>query len=236
MGDEADLLVKVSEHFPAKINSTSSIHAVKLIKEKLTEAQLSLFRTTCFGKLLEMNDLKFFGQLVHQVLLRQVQSTNKSEMWFVVGGKRFRFSIQEFCLVTGLECGNDPPVVRKEEGDSSGRFRSSMLNGEVRLNNKTLEALFRAASSDNDEDMVKLALLYFVETVLFGKDQKVHIAAQHVDLLEDLDAFNKYPWGRKCYETTLNSLHRDLKKMSVDYHTTSRDMGSGKKRKRQANK
>ena len=38
MGDEADLLVKVSERFPAKINSTSSIHAVKLIKEKLTEA------------------------------------------------------------------------------------------------------------------------------------------------------------------------------------------------------
>ena len=43
MGDEADLLVKVSEHFPAKINNTSSIHAVKLIKKKLTEAQLSLF-------------------------------------------------------------------------------------------------------------------------------------------------------------------------------------------------
>ena len=236
MGEEAGLLLNVAEHFPAKINSTSSMAAVKLIKEKLTEAQLSLFRSTCFGKLLEMNDIKFSGQLVHHLLLRQVRSTNKSEMWFAVGGKTFRFSIQEFCLVTGLECCNYPPAVSKEKGDSSGSFRSSMLNGEVRLNNKTLEAMFKAASSDNDEDMVKLALLYFLETVLFGKDQKVHIGAQHVELLEDLETFNKYPWGRKCYDTTLNSLQRDLRKMSEDYHTTSREIVSEKKRKSQANK
>ncbi|TXG68359.1 hypothetical protein EZV62_003294 [Acer yangbiense] len=164
------------------------------------------------------------------------KSPVKSEMWFAVGGKRLRFSIQEFCLITGLECGPEPPVLSKEKGDGSGSFRSSMLNGEVRFNNKTLEAMFRAASSDNDEDMVKLALLYFLETVLFGKDQKVHIGAHHVELLEDLETFNKYPWGQKCYETTLNSLQRDLRRMSQEYHTTSREIVSGKKRKRQASK
>ncbi|KAK0597658.1 hypothetical protein LWI29_027297 [Acer saccharum] len=235
MGEEVNLILNVAKHFPAKIHSTSSTAAIKLIKEKLTEVQLSLFRTTCFGKLLDMNDLKFYGQLVHHLLLRQIQSPNKSEMWFSLGGKTFRFSIQEFCLITGLECGPDLPVVSKENGDGSGSFRSSMLNGEVRLNNRTLEAMFKAASSDNDEDMVKLALLYFLETVLFGKDQKVHIGAQHVELLEDLETFNKYPWGRKCYETTLNSLQKDFKKMSQDYHTTSRKIVSGKKRKCLAN-
>ncbi|KAI9185171.1 hypothetical protein LWI28_004985 [Acer negundo] len=228
-----ELLVKGAEHFPGKINSTSSTAAVKCIKEKLTEAQLSLFHTTCFGKLLDMNDLKFSGQLVHHLLLRQIPSPDKSEMWFAIGGKRLRFSIQEFCLITGLECGPEPPVLSKEKGDGSGSFRSSMLNGEVRFNNKTLEAMFKAAFSDNDEDMVKLALLYFLETVLFGKDQKVYIGAQHVELLEDLETFNKYPWGRKCYETTLNCLQRDLRKLSEKYHTSLRETVSGKKRKRQ---
>ncbi|KAK2653500.1 hypothetical protein Ddye_013356 [Dipteronia dyeriana] len=115
-------------------------------------------------------------------------------MWLAIGGKTFRFSIEEFCLITGLECGHDPPLVVKEKKDGSGSFWSSMLNGEVRFNNKTLETIFKAASSDSDEDMVKLALLYFLETVLFGKDQKVFIGAHHVELLEDLDTFNKYPW------------------------------------------
>ncbi|TXG57812.1 hypothetical protein EZV62_015641 [Acer yangbiense] len=134
-------------------------------------------------------------------------------MWFAVGGKTLRFSIQEFCFITGLECGPKPSVLSKEKRDSSGSFRSSMLNGEV-----------------------KLALLHFLETVLFGMDQKVHIGAHHVELLEDLETFNKYPWGRKCYETTLNSLQRDLRRMSHEYHTTSREIVLGKKRKRQANK
>ncbi|KAK3204244.1 hypothetical protein Dsin_018290 [Dipteronia sinensis] len=102
-------------------------------------------------------------------------------MWFAVGGKKFCFSIQEFCLITGL-CGPDPPELVKEKRDGSGIFRSSMLNGEVRYNNKTLEAIFKAASSDSDEDMVKLTLLYFLETVLFGKDQKVHNGAEIISM------------------------------------------------------
>ncbi|KAI9161990.1 hypothetical protein LWI28_022664 [Acer negundo] len=171
MREEVELLVKVTEHFPAKINSTLSMAVVKCIKEKLTEAQLSLFRTICFRKLLDMNDLKFSKQLVHHLLLRQIQSPDKSKMWFAIGGKRLWFSIQEFCLITSLECGPNPPELSKEKRDgSSSSFRSSMLNGEVRFINKTLKAMFKAASSDNDEDMVKPASLYFLETVLFGKD------------------------------------------------------------------
>ncbi|KAK2652259.1 hypothetical protein Ddye_012115 [Dipteronia dyeriana] len=236
MGEEVDWLIKVPEHFPMKINSTSSTVAIKCIKEKLTEAQLALCRTTCFGILLQMHELKFSGQLVHHLLLRQILSHNKSEMWFAVGGKTFRFSIEEFCLITGLECGHDPPLEVKEKRDGYGSFRSSMLNGEVWFNNKTLEPIFKSTSSDSDEDMVKLALLYFLETVLFGKDQKVFIGAHHVELLEYLDTFNKYPWGRKCYETTLNSLQRDLRKMAEDYHITSKKTVSGKKRKHQVKK
>ncbi|KAK3225511.1 hypothetical protein Dsin_005373 [Dipteronia sinensis] len=57
MGEEIDLLVKVSEHFPTKINSTSSTVAIKQITEKLTEVQLALFRTTCFRKLLVFKSL-----------------------------------------------------------------------------------------------------------------------------------------------------------------------------------
>ncbi|KAK2661768.1 hypothetical protein Ddye_000342 [Dipteronia dyeriana] len=133
---------------------------------------------------------------------------------------------KRICLITDLERGPDPPLVVKEKRDSSGSFRSSMLNGEVRFNNKTLEAIFKAASSNSDEDMVKLALLYFLEIVLFGKDQN----------LEDLDTFNKYMWSRKCYEITLNSLQRDLRKMAQDYHITSKKTVSGKKMKRHVNK
>ncbi|KAK3230322.1 hypothetical protein Dsin_002203, partial [Dipteronia sinensis] len=57
MREEIDLLVKVSEHFLTKINNISSTVAIKQIKEKLTEVQLALFRTTCFRKLLVFKSL-----------------------------------------------------------------------------------------------------------------------------------------------------------------------------------
>ncbi|KAK3229045.1 hypothetical protein Dsin_000926 [Dipteronia sinensis] len=96
-------------------------------------------------------------------------------MWFTVGGKTFCFSIQEFCLIACLECGPDPPVLGKEKKDGSGSFRSSMLNDEVRCNNKTLETIFKAASSDSDEDMMKLALLYILEKMDLRKmSQECH--------------------------------------------------------------
>ena len=46
-----------------------------------------------------------------------------------------------------------------------------------------------------DEDMVKLALLYFLEHVLLGKEGKILIDMQWVGLVDCLEVFNKYPWG-----------------------------------------
>ena len=43
--------------------------------------------------------------------------------------------------------------------------------------------------------MIKLALLYFLEHVLFGKEGKNLIDMEWVALVDNLEAFNKYPWG-----------------------------------------
>ncbi|KAK3228852.1 hypothetical protein Dsin_000733 [Dipteronia sinensis] len=73
MGEDVDFLAKVAEHFPAKINSTSSIVAIKQIKEKLTEAQLAIFRTTCFGKLLVLRGCMVFLRHSPQIPLKTIQ-------------------------------------------------------------------------------------------------------------------------------------------------------------------
>ena len=57
-----------------------------------------------------------------------------------------------------------------------------------------------------DEDMVKLALLYFLEHVLLGKEGKILIDMQWVGLVDCFEVFNKYPWSKICYEITLFGL------------------------------
>ena len=68
-----------------------------------------------------------------------------------------------------------------------------MFNGSNKVSNKSLDTTFRSPSSDNNEDIVKLALLYFLETVLLGNDPKNQIRREHIRLLDDMNAFNKYP-------------------------------------------
>ena len=57
----------------------------------------------------------------------------------------------------------------------------------------------------NDEDVVKLALLYLLE-----KEDKNLIDMQWVALVDNWKAFNKYPWAKICYKWTLFGLERDL--------------------------
>ena len=59
--------------------------------------------------------------------------------------------------------------------------------GEIKKNKKESE----------DEEVIKLAFLYFLEHVLFGKGGKNLIDMEWVALVDNLEAFNKYPLGRR---------------------------------------
>lgn len=45
----------------------------------------------------------FQGNLIHNILLRDVITSNVlGELWFLIGGHHYRFSAEEFCLISGL--------------------------------------------------------------------------------------------------------------------------------------
>ena len=99
-----------------------------------------------------------------------------------------------------------------QHNQTSLRIRDVCFNGENKVCNDHLEKKFlsfgklkKQKNLDNpkDEDMVKLALLYFLKHVLLGKEGKNLIYMQWVGLFDCLEVFNKYPWGRICYEITL---------------------------------
>ncbi|TXG53667.1 hypothetical protein EZV62_018923 [Acer yangbiense] len=140
---------------------------IKNINNKLTMEQKIMFEQTCFGNFLSIggNRLLFSAQMVHQLLLRQVENPNTNEIWFLVGEKTIRFSMQEFCVVTGLDCSPYPSVdvLTKVKGV---RLRDEVFFGNMDLHINDLEAAFVKANIDDDKTIVKLALLYFLDTVL----------------------------------------------------------------------
>ncbi|CAL2256965.1 unnamed protein product [Prunus armeniaca] len=65
------------------------------------------------------------------------------------------------------------------------------------------EAFLRCTEED---DIYKLALVYLAELVVLGRDKHLNINLNYLTLVEDLDAFNRYPWGSMSFEKTQDSL------------------------------
>ncbi|KAF3456074.1 hypothetical protein FNV43_RR00717 [Rhamnella rubrinervis] len=61
-----------------------------------------------------------------------------------------------------------------------------------------------------EDDFMRLALIYFLECGLLGKESQVRINLDYLSMVEDLNFFNQYSWGLVSYNATLRSLQKAL--------------------------
>ncbi|KAL5792377.1 hypothetical protein ACOSP7_000971 [Xanthoceras sorbifolium] len=54
--------------------------------------------------------------------------------------------------------------------------------------------------------MIKLALLLILEMTLLGKDLRTKVEYWAMKLVDNLEEFNRFPWGSYVYSRTFNSL------------------------------
>ncbi|XP_038697982.1 uncharacterized protein LOC119995540 [Tripterygium wilfordii] len=192
--------ILINERFGAKVLSFSKLYeTISDIKSKLSEDQLTLFRGSCFGAFLQLKNIKWAPQIVHQLLLRQIQSKEdekKGKLVFLIGGKESSFSIREFNLITELRCHSLPGIsLYLKEMEKSGEPRVGLqnkyFNGSSHISCQELQRTFMHCQ--DPEDVFKLALVYFIEYVLLGRDVKLLIDVDFLNLVDYVDMFNKYP-------------------------------------------
>ncbi|XP_038688746.1 uncharacterized protein LOC119987912 [Tripterygium wilfordii] len=156
--------------------------------------------------------MNFSGQLVHQALLRQVVNSAKEESGVILfrfkfAGKRATFSIAEFALITGLLCGDVPPLSSLID-TSVHRIRDLYFGGNKSIGRNKLDEVFMSCAPEpgKEEDVLKLALVYFLESVLLPRERSRNIDIQWLQLVDNVNVFNKYPWGSVSYARTAKSL------------------------------
>ncbi|XP_010440434.1 PREDICTED: uncharacterized protein LOC104723739 isoform X1 [Camelina sativa] len=162
------------------------------------------------GKLfsLHVRQCSLSGQLVHQMLCRQLYTENIDELWFVFGGRPLRFSLQEFADVTGLRCYPLPPeneltaTTTHSEGDSP--YWYTLLGGT--LGSLTIKEIVNRLKSETGMPMwrkFRLCLIVIVEGILLCRNQPVKPSAEVVEMVKDVDFFLNYPWGRHSFTRLL---------------------------------
>ncbi|KAM6595906.1 hypothetical protein CsatA_006430 [Cannabis sativa] len=201
---EWDYIYDQKNLFIAKAFSTATFQVIENIKSCLSPEQLEMFSKTCFGHFLKLPDFKVQPQVFHGLLLREVQQPNDAELWVMIRGVRLRFSIEEFALITGLDCEGDCSVLdfKQDVNSLSEKYwptSSSITKESVR------ECFTTTRWGDSDEDAVKLAVLYFVEWFLLSGTKHKNVPRSILDVV-DSGRYNEFAWGRSSFELTISSL------------------------------
>ncbi|XP_038904532.1 uncharacterized protein LOC120090911 [Benincasa hispida] len=156
------MVVSVEKYFPTTV--ACQVHKIApVIKKKLIEAHMRLYRKMTFGPLLDI-DLVFNRQLLHHFLLREVVDANLDFISFNILGKKVIFSQEDFNLIIGLWSTKETVERKKSE-----RLRELILgpkdpNGKD-SSCKDVEIAFENFNFTNDEDASSM------KTIMYGKKE-----------------------------------------------------------------
>ncbi|GMN22375.1 hypothetical protein TIFTF001_045645 [Ficus carica] len=185
-------LVPDSEIIKAKINTFVNITETwNKLSQWLSPQQYEAVKDQpCIQQFMHLETLGWAGQVFHNIVMRLTNlSAMGDALWFELGEDLGRFSINEFCLIIGLNCVGSThfPVV---ESRLISRY-FLMVKG---VSRKNWELQMSNAKFDNNDDAVKLGLLYIIFCIPLSNANSVKIDPKFFALVDNLDAFNDFPW------------------------------------------
>ncbi|GMN70424.1 hypothetical protein TIFTF001_039464 [Ficus carica] len=197
-------LVPDSQISRAKINTFVNItETLKKLRGWLSPRQYESLKTQpCIQQFMHLDTLGWSGQVFHNIVMRlTTHSAMGDALWFELGEDLVRFSINEFCLITGLNCVGSThlPVVES-------RLMSKYFPDVRGVTREYLELQMSNSKFDNDDDAVKLSLLYIVFSIPLSNASSVKIDPKYFALADNLDAFNEFPWGVLSWEATRTAI------------------------------
>ncbi|GMN48254.1 hypothetical protein TIFTF001_017424 [Ficus carica] len=197
-------LVPDSQISRAKINTFVNItETLKKLRGWLSPRQYESLKTQpCIQQFMHLDTLGWSGQVFHNIVMRlTTHSAMGDALWFELGEDLVRFSINEFCLITGLNCVGSThlPVVES-------RLMSKYFPDVRGVTREFLELQMSNSKFDNDDDAVKLSLLYIVFSIPLSNASSVKIDPKYFALADNLDAFNEFPWGVLSWEATRTAI------------------------------
>ena len=194
-------LIPDGEITQAKINTFVNIkETCKNLRNWLSPRQYeSVIGQPCIQHFLKLNTLGWAGQLFHNTLMRLTDHSDDGDaLWFQVGDELGRFSINEFGLITGMRCVGSTHLPQMAEPRLIRRYFPTVRG----VSRENLELQMSNAKFDNDDDAIKLSLLYVIFCIPLSNANSVKIDPKFFALADNLDEFNEFPWGVLSWEAT----------------------------------
>ncbi|KAH0683576.1 hypothetical protein KY290_022196 [Solanum tuberosum] len=196
-------------YISSRWSSYTNHSVIDQIKLSLSDKQLELFRNTCFGYFLDLPKASTQLQVIHCLINRELKHTPDDVFAIEINNKKLFFGLREFGIVTGLNCVSDGTPINVP--DSKCSLLSSYFPEKITVAKSHLRALFLAKKFLDDDSVVSLVVLFFINDFLFSyEDNEYQISNRDFYLVES-GQFNSYPWGLDVYKKLSDSVRHELK-------------------------
>ena len=209
------LIVPLADHFLDRVTYRGMKHLEDIKKKFIQFGLLDRVKESPFKQFFLASEFNFSGVLVHQFMLTKIHTDLQNEVHFCLGTKKCRFGVEEFALVTGLNFGPGSSQAELDEQLKCNRLLTYYFSGLEKVKFMQLTAAFDACQVV--DDIYKLGLCVFVEGVLNGIEGKLYIKNGLLSIVEDVELFFKYPWGKYSYNRLLGSCKKDMQRQRQLY-------------------
>ena len=131
------------------------------------------------------------------------------ELWMVVNNVPLRYSLMEYALITGLNCSRLPDTVGLP---ATNAFKQMHWPQHKIVSLNDVVSQMKSIEASYGDEKKKLTLLLFVVSVLMTNDKRIaRIDQTYLNWVEDINAFNKYPWGQLSFIYSVRQFQNDLR-------------------------
>lgn len=215
-GPDLRLPVRLFEtnKFPSRrLNIYSSLGYLMVVRDALKGIpDLPRLLRTCFGPLFNtpVRRCSHSSVMLHAMLVRQVVTKKRYELWPVFGGNPFKFSLIEFGRATGLPCGEFEDgyavdvVTKYKEEDYA--FWDYLFEGRRDITIADVARMIGEDLTIPRSRKFRLCLILIVDGVLLASTSPVCPTLKHVKRLENLQKFLEFPWGRESFYWMISTM------------------------------
>ncbi|KAG2328554.1 hypothetical protein Bca52824_011282 [Brassica carinata] len=160
------------------MNHNCHLANLQMAKEDVGLDAWESIKTSSVGVILRLKELNYTwsAKAVHHLLPNQLVVNNIQEIWSAIEGQPIRFSLYEFGDITGLNC------------------EPFNINDKVEIDHKPFWEELGVSPSHGP----MLSEVYYVSCSRIPLDQAKRVL--------DIEAFDRYPWGRVGFSSLVNSV------------------------------
>ncbi|XP_024016876.1 uncharacterized protein LOC18010240 [Eutrema salsugineum] len=118
-----------------------------------------------------------------------------------------KLSLSQFgkLMEAGLDCSKLPPPKKLKE-DQVNAETIELFGSEKNATPGWIATTLAGRPYKDKETRFKLACLLLIDGIVCPTSRNAKISAEHIMILQDVDKFLEYPWGRKSFDLTIHSI------------------------------